>query len=200
MLDEQDGLMGSGPDAGNPASDRARPRQGDARGSGSGPGPEMGAAATDADVETREARELREAADKYLRLAAEFENFRRRVARERSEDRSRAQADLAKQLLEPLDDLARFAHLDPYATDAATVVQGAELVERKLLKALGAAGLTVVNPVDQPFDPNFHEAVSTEPALAPEDDHMVARVYQPGYLFNGIPLRPARVVVKLWSE
>ena len=73
-----------------------------------------------------------------------------------------------------------------------------ELVEKKLLKTLGGHGLELIDPVDHPFDPSFHEAVATEPALSPEDDHMVARVYQRGYLFRGQLLRPARVVVKQW--
>ena len=53
------------------------------------------------------------------------------------------------------------------------VVQGVEMVEKKLLKALGGAGLEIINPVDQTFDPALHEAVATEPALSPEDDHVV---------------------------
>ena len=143
--------------------------------------------------------ELDEQRERYLRLAAEYDNFRKRSARERQEAGSRAQADLVRHLIDALDDIARFAHVDPAATDSATIVQGVDMVERKLLKALGAAGLQVVNPVDQAFDPALHEAVATEPALSSEDDHMVARVYQPGYVFNGQLLRPARVVVKQWS-
>jgi molecular chaperone GrpE len=137
--------------------------------------------------------------DRYLRLAAEYDNFRKRAQRERQEAGQRAQAELVKQLVDALDDLARFAHVDPGTVDAATVVQGADMVEKKLLKALGAAGLTIINPVDQPFDPSLHEAVATEPALSREDDHMVARVYQAGYQFGSQLLRPARVVVKQWN-
>jgi molecular chaperone GrpE len=137
--------------------------------------------------------------DRYLRLAAEYDNFRKRATRERSEAGSRGQAELARQLIEPLDDLARFAHLDPSTVDASTVVEGAAMVERKLLKNLGAVGLAVINPVDETFDPNLHEAVSTEPAASPEDDHVVSRVFQVGYVFNGQLLRPARVVVKQWN-
>ena len=144
-------------------------------------------------------RDLAEQGDKYLRLAAEYDNFRKRAQRERLEAGQRAQADLVKQLVDPLDDLARFAHVDPSTVDAATVVQGADMVEKKLLKALAAAGLTVINPVDQPFDPSLHEAVATEPALSREDDHMVSRVYQAGYQFGPQLLRPARVVVKQWN-
>jgi molecular chaperone GrpE len=144
-------------------------------------------------------RRLQEQQDRYLRLAAEYDNFRKRTARERAELAPRAQADLIKPLLDGLDDLSRFAHVDPTTVDASTVVQGAEMVEKKLLKALTSAGLELVNPVDQTFDPTLHEAVATEPAAAREDDHVVSRVYQVGYLFNGQLLRPARVVVKQWN-
>lgn len=144
-------------------------------------------------------QQLAEQQDKYLRLAAEYDNYRKRTARERSEQTPRAQADLVRQLLDALDDLARFAHVDPETTDGATVVQGVELVERKFLKTLTAAGLEIIDPVNQTFDPQVHEAVATEPALSPEDDHVVARVFQVGYRFNGQLLRPARVVVKQWN-
>jgi len=137
--------------------------------------------------------------DRYLRLAAEYDNYRKRSARERQDAGSRAQADLVRQLIEALDDVARFAHVDPTTTDATTVVQGVDMVEKKLLKALGNAGLEVINPVGETFDPALHEAVATEPTSAKEDDHVVSRVYQPGYLFKSQLLRPARVVVKQWN-
>jgi molecular chaperone GrpE len=142
---------------------------------------------------------MAEQRDKYMRLAAEYDNYRKRSLRERQEAQARGQADLVKQLIDALDDLGRFAHLDPSQVDAATVVQGADMVEKKLLKTLGSAGLQVLNPVNQTFDPTQHEAVSTEPALSPEDDHVVSKVFQQGYLFNGQLLRPARVVVKQWN-
>lgn len=145
------------------------------------------------------ARRLAEQQDRYLRLAAEYDNFRKRSQRERSEAASRGQADLVKQLIDALDDLSRFAHVDPASTDSTTIVQGVDMVEKKMLKALTSAGLQVVNPIDQTFDPSLHEAVATEPALSAEDDHVVSRVYQQGYVFNGQLLRPARVVVKQWN-
>ena len=144
-------------------------------------------------------RRLSDQEDKYLRLAAEYDNYRKRTARERSELTSRAQAELVKQLVDALDDLARFAHVDPATVDAATIVQGVDMVEKKFLKTLSAAGLEIVDPVNQSFDPTLHEAVATEPALSPEDDHVVARVFQVGYVFGGQLLRPARVVVKQWN-
>ena len=144
-------------------------------------------------------RALADQQDKYLRLAAEYDNYRKRAVRERQEASVRGQAELLRGLIDPLDDLSRFAHVDPATTDTKTVVDGAAMVERKMLKTLASIGVEVINPVDQTFDPATMEAVATEPALSPEDDHVVAKVYQPGYLFNGQLLRPARVVVKQWN-
>jgi molecular chaperone GrpE len=136
--------------------------------------------------------------EKYLRLAAEFDNYRKRSIRERQEAGSRAQAEVVQGLIEVLDDIMRFAHLDPATVDSTTVVQGVAMVERKIMKTLSGHGLEVIDPMGRPFDPAFHEAVATEPATSEEEDHLVARVYQPGYLFRGQLVRPARVVVKQW--
>ena len=144
-------------------------------------------------------RALADQQDKYLRLAAEYDNYRKRAVRERQEASVRGQAELLRGLIDALDDLSRFAHVDPATTDTKTVVDGVAMVERKMLKTLASIGVEVINPVDQTFDPATMEAVATEPALSPEDDHVVAKVYQPGYLFNGQLLRPARVVVKQWN-
>jgi molecular chaperone GrpE len=156
-----------------------------------------GGAAGDATADAQ--RQLDEQRDKYLRLAAEYDNFKKRTVRERTEASSRGQAELIRHIMDALDDLARFAHVDPEAAEARTVVQGVEMVERKLLKALQNAGLTIVSPENSSFNPELHEAVATEPAASPEDDHVVSRVFQPGYVFNGQLLRPARVVVKQWN-
>jgi molecular chaperone GrpE len=154
-----------------------------------------------AELSTRDEwqRKVDEQRDKHLRLAAEYDNFRKRATRERQEAGWRAQGEMVRGLIEALDDLTRFAHVDPTSVDAATVVQGVDMVERKMLKSLAGHGLEVVDPLDHPFDPKVHEAVGTEPALSPEDDHLVGKVYQRGYVFNGQLLRPARVVVKQWN-
>lgn len=144
-------------------------------------------------------RELEEQRDRYLRLAAEYDNYRKRSQRERQEAGARAQGELVKSLIDSLDDLMRVTAQDPEVVDARTIHQGIEVVNKKLMKALGAAGLELIDPVDQTFDPAMHEAVSTEPALSKEDDHMVSRVFQQGYRYNGQLLRPARVVVKQWN-
>ena len=143
-------------------------------------------------------RQIEDQRDKYLRLAAEYDNYRRRTTKERLEASTRGQAELVGRMLEAIDDLARFAEVDPAATDAATLAQGIDLVEQKLMKTLTASGLEIIDPVDQSFDPNQHEAISTEPALSSEDHNTVGKVFQRGYRFGGQLLRPARVVVKQW--
>jgi molecular chaperone GrpE len=152
--------------------------------------------ASDADAAQRELQEQR---DKYLRLAAEFDNYRRRSTKERLEAGARAQGDLVRQLLDALDDLDRFAAVDPATATAQSVIDAVTMIGRKLVKTLGAAGLEVVNPVDAPFDPALHEALATAPAESAEQDDTVAQVYQPGYVFGGQLLRPARVVVRQWN-
>lgn len=159
-----------------------------------------GAATAEEELSDVSAR-LEEQRDKYLRLAAEFDNFRKRTLRERQEAGIRAQGDLLKRILDSLDDLDRAtSQTNENVVDAKAVVEGIRAIDQKLMRALADAGLEVVNPVDEPFNPELHEAIATEPALSPEDDHLVARVYQPGYVFQGQLLRPARVVVKQWSE
>jgi len=161
-----------------------------------------GDVATDASVDDRIdelQREITLEKDKYLRLAAEFDNFRKRMMKERVEAEARGQAELVKHMLDPLDDIARFAHVDPAVTEAATVVEGVAMVERKMEKELRAAGLEVVNPRDEKFDPSLHEAVATQPTDDKELDHTVAQVYQVGYTFKGQMLRPARVVVRQYQ-
>ncbi|OLB48532.1 MAG: nucleotide exchange factor GrpE [Gemmatimonadetes bacterium 13_2_20CM_2_65_7] len=137
--------------------------------------------------------------DRHLRLAADFENFRKRTAKERTEMWMRAQADLVGRLADALDDLSRFAHIDPAETDARTLHEGVDLVERKVWKELEAAGVTRIDQAGVPFDPNVHEAVTTQPASKPEEDHTVGQVVQPGYKMRDILLRPARVVVLTWQ-
>lgn len=163
--------------------------------------PENGFGADDGgdDVVAQLQRDLTTERDKNLRLVAEFDNFRKRMMKGMIESEARGQADLVKGLLDPFDDIARFAHVDPATTDATTLVEGVEMVEKKLGKSLRAAGLDIVNPVGEKFDPAMHEAVSTEIAENHEDDGIVSRVFQVGYTFKGQLLRPARVVVRQHS-
>jgi molecular chaperone GrpE len=144
-------------------------------------------------------REIGDLRDKHLRLAAEYDNFRRRAVKERQEAGWRAQGELVRGLIDAIDDITRFAHVDPTTVDSKTVVDGVLLVEKKLFKSLAGHGFEVVDPTGHAFDPNLHEAVSTVPAAVPEEDGTVAVCFQAGYVINGLVLRPARVIVKQWT-
>ena len=157
------------------------------------------ATANSAAIDIDEIGALAAQRDRYMRLAAEYDNYRKRTAKEAQQARARGQGDLIKTLLDSLDDLTRFAHVDPATTDCANLVTGVEMVEKNMLKALAAVGVEVIDPVELPFDPNLHEAVSTQAAGSPDEDHMVGQVFQRGYMLNGQLLRPARVVVKQYQ-
>lgn len=148
----------------------------------------------------RLSEELEASKDRNLRLAAEFDNFKKRTQRERAETWSRAQAAVVSNILDALDDLGRVTALDAERTAARDVLAGLQLAERKLLRELTSAGLERVGAEGEAFDPKSHEAVSTMPASSPEQDHLVATVMQPGYRFGGALLRPARVSVYVWQD
>jgi molecular chaperone GrpE len=136
--------------------------------------------------------EFAELRDRHLRLAAEYDNFRKRAARERDELAARSQAALVVRLLEVLDDLDRL--VSEGSSQSGDVLQEA-LIDRKLRKELEAAGLERVDPAGQPFDPTLHEAVAVLPAPEADLDHVVAATFQIGYRFKGSLIRPARVQV-----
>ncbi len=164
---------------------------------GSKPGP-GNASATDDAVATLENElqgEIQALQDRFLRLQAEFDNYRKREARERAAAWARAKADLAQKLLSAIDDLQRVAHFDPQNVTASAVLEGVGLVERKLLDTLEREGLTRVGEVGEAFDPNLHEAIGILPAPSPEQDDHVAAVAIPGYRFGEQLLRPAQVQV-----
>lgn len=144
-------------------------------------------------------REMSALSDRHLRLAAEFDNYRKRTDRERAETAARAQGELVRRLLEALDDLERvadFAETSP----SKTLLEGVQLVERKLLHSLGGAGLEMLDPAGQPFDPESMEAIGVVAADGPDADGLVADVFQKGYRFAGALIRPARVRVYQYED
>jgi molecular chaperone GrpE len=143
-------------------------------------------------------RDLATANDRYLRLAAEFDNYRKRIERERADMVTRAQGDVLRRLLDLVDDLERVAHFDE-ATDSKALLDGFRLVEKKLLNALETLGLERVEAEGAVFDPATMEGIATAEAEHPEEDDVVSDVFQPGYRFKGQLLRPARVRVKKYE-
>jgi molecular chaperone GrpE len=138
--------------------------------------------------------DLAELKDRHLRLAAEFDNFRKRSSRERAELSDRAQASFVAKLLDVLDDLDRLVASDR-ATPLAALREGLSAVDRKLWKELEDAGVERIDPVGSAFDPALHEAVSTTPAPDRSKEQVVSATFQPGYRFKGTLVRPARVQV-----
>jgi len=168
-----------------------------------GNGPAETFAAGDADSADAEAeqlaQELSEARDKHLRLAAEFDNYRKRVIREREEAHARAQAEVIGKLVDVLDDLDRVAHFSE-ETASAALLEGFQLVERKLYASLSALGMEPIDAAGKLFDPESMEALATVPAEDPAEDDHVADVFQKGYTFRGMLVRPARVRVKQYES
>jgi molecular chaperone GrpE len=160
---------------------------------------DVGAEAVEARLE--EARtELDALRDRHLRLAAEFDNYRKRIDRERSELRSRAQAELVRDLLDAVDDLQRLSGYAAESDSAGALSDGVDLVQKKLLRALESAGLEVIEARGETFDPTSMEALAAVPAEHPEEDDVVAEVFQKGYRYQGMLVRPARVQVKKYQD
>jgi molecular chaperone GrpE len=138
--------------------------------------------------------QLADERDRHLRLAAEYDNYRKRVTRERGELTDRAQAALVARLLDVLDDMDRLS-ADGGSASVDALRQAIVLLDKKLYKELQAAGLERIDPAGSAFDPSLHEAVSVVPPPTKAQDHQVAATFQPGYRFKGTLVRPARVQV-----
>ncbi len=135
--------------------------------------------------------------DEYLALAqrtqADFENYRKRIAREAQAAQERGMAGLARELLPALDNLDRA--LDAACTDD-PLLEGVRLVRAELSAALARAGIEAFSPLGEVFDPSVHEAMATaEQPPEGSDSGTVVEVYQPGYRIGSNVIRPARVVV-----
>lgn len=137
-----------------------------------------------------------EANDRFLRLQADWDNYRRRTAQERLDERQRATEKLVVDLLPVIDDLERaLEHTDNLTDPAAQqFVEGVSAVCNKLVNVLNKEGVEVVNPVGEAFDPLSHQAVSQIEDTEAYDE-TVAQVYQKGYRMGGKDIRSAMVVV-----
>lgn len=137
-----------------------------------------------------------EANDRFLRLQADWDNYRRRTAQERLDERQRATEKLVVDLLPVIDDLERaIEHADNLTDPAAQqFVEGVSAVCNKLVGVLNKEGVEVVNPVGEAFDPLSHQAVSQIEDTQVYDE-TVSQVYQKGYRMGGKDIRTAMVVV-----
>jgi len=197
-----------GPGAGKEADGSARSGDGQDAEDGqdeNGQGPETGAEGVpggeEAEAGDREddpdavQEKLARLRDQHLRLAADFENFRKRANAELTSVWTRARADLVRSLVEGLDDLQRVSQFTSDDTTVEALIEGVDLVERNLLKALTEAGLEVLDPVGERFDPNRMEAMMRVEVGEEGEDETVHQVFQKGYMFKDQLVRPARVSV-----
>ncbi len=141
---------------------------------------------------------LADKADEYLRLAqrkqAEFENFRKRAARETTVAQERGATKLAKEMLPAVDNLERALQHAPEDDDDHGFVAGVKHVHTDLIAALQRAGIEQFSPQGEQFDPTLHEAIAQTP-IEGADPGTVVEVYQRGYRVGETVVRPARVVV-----
>jgi len=169
-----------------------------------GPGPSTDGAENGdgaADQVERDLDELGQAKrerDEYLELAqrtrADFENYRKRVARETAEALARGKAELARQLLPAIDNLERALAAGEDASAHEALVQGVAMVRDELHSRLEGAGVEAFDPTGEKFDPQLHEALSTKPGEGTESG-VILETVEKGYRLNGQVLRAAKVVV-----
>ncbi|MCB0793412.1 MAG: nucleotide exchange factor GrpE [Flavobacteriales bacterium] len=133
--------------------------------------------------------------DKYVRLFAEFDNFRKRTAKERLDLLQMAGAETMRNILPVLDDLQRAMTNNESSDDLKVVKEGFSLIDQKLRNILGAKGLKAMESYGKEFDPDWHEAISKAPAPSHDLKGKVIDVVEPGYTLNDKVLRYAKVVV-----
>jgi molecular chaperone GrpE len=143
-------------------------------------------------------REVEAQQDRYLRTVAEFDNVRKRSAREREEYIRDAHESLLRDFLPVLDNLDR-AMQAVRSEPATSLTTGVELIQRELLRVLEKYGVTPFSSVGQPFDPERHEAIARVPS-ADLPDMSVAAETARGYLLHGRVLRPAMVTVAVAAD
>lgn len=138
---------------------------------------------------------LAEEKERFLRLYAEFENYKKRSAREIQEYRKYANETLIREILPIIDNLERAIHSsDVVEGDSSCIVQGVDMTLREILRVLERFHVRPVKSIGEPFDPNYHEAVGKEPS-SEYPEGAVMREYQRGYLLHDRLVRPSMVVV-----
>lgn len=140
-------------------------------------------------------KELADWKDKYTRLFAEFDNFRKRTAKERIDLISSSTADVLKELLPVIDDFDRAVKANESTEDVNVIKEGFVLIHHKLYKKLESKGLKPINAQGQVFDTDFHEAITSIPAPSEDLKGKVVDEVEKGYLLNDKVLRFSKVVI-----
>ena len=140
-------------------------------------------------------QELGLANDRYLRLYAEFDNFRRRTAKEREDARKSEGKDVIVALLPVLDDFDRAIRSIENSTDITAVKEGVALIQNKLKNVLAQKGLKEMQSIGTAFDPEIHEAITNIPAPSDDLQGKVVDEMEKGYYLNDKVARFAKVIV-----
>ena len=143
--------------------------------------------------------ELEETKDKLLRLAAEFENFKKRMERERGLALKYAEESIIKELLPALDNLERALEQGKETHNAEELLAGVELTHKGLMTTLEKFEVAPMDCLGAPFDPNHHEALAME-ETDEMDPNSVLKEFQKGYTYKDRLIRPAKVVVSKKAE
>jgi len=142
---------------------------------------------------------LQETEDKLLRLAAEFDNTKKRLEREREISLKYAEENILKDLLPGIDNIERAMEQGRETNSIESLLEGVELTRKGLLATLEKYGVKAIESIGQPFDPNIHEALAMEKTDEIEPN-LVLREYLKGYFFKERLLRPAKVIVSKSPE
>ena len=137
---------------------------------------------------------LQESEDKLLRLAADFDNTRKRLEREREISLKYAEENILKELLPGIDNIERAMDQGRETNSMESLLKGVELTRNGLLATLEKYGVKAIDAIGQPFDPNIHEALAME-ATEEMEPNLVLREFQRGYLYKDRLLRPSKVIV-----
>ena len=137
--------------------------------------------------------------DKLLRLAAEFENYKKRMIRDKQAGLKYAEENILKDLLPSIDNLERAIHHEEATQDVKTFIEGVELTLKGLVATVSKYGVVPIESVGQPFDPNLHEALVME-ASDEVPAQSVLREFEKGYNYKDRLLRAAKVVVSKGQE
>ena len=138
---------------------------------------------------------IEEQKDKYLRLSAEFDNYRKRTMKEKAELILNGGEKSLSSILPIVDDFERAIKTMETATDVSAVKEGVELIYNKFMAVLGQNGVKVIETKDQPLDTDYHEAIAVIPAPSEEQKGKILDCVQTGYTLNDKVLRHAKVVV-----
>jgi molecular chaperone GrpE len=160
-------------------------------GSGGSPSPSCQSASGDLAVKDEELKSLN---DKYLRLAAEFDNYKRLAQRDQRDQIRFGNEQLLKELLPVVDNLERAIKAAKGSPSSDGLIQGVDLTLKQLQGVLGKFGVQSIPTMGQPFDPSGHQAVATVPSTQVPDQHVVEE-FQRGYRLHDRILRPAMVTV-----